>query len=86
MTVVTFFTLYSQADISDLDTIFIWGNVLVLRFFLKPIWNGLFYSLFSKETFISAALNVFFVNIYPPLLKVKKVWFYNGPEAKPGKN
>lgn len=38
--------------------------------FFKSIQNGLFYYLLSKETFTSAALNVFFINIYPPLLKV----------------
>lgn len=39
-----------------------------------------------KRHLTSVALNIFFVNIYPPLLKVKKVCFYNGPEAKPRKN
>jgi len=35
LTVITFFTLYSQANISDFDTVFIWGNVFVLRFFVS---------------------------------------------------
>lgn len=42
----------------------------VIMIFFKSIWNGLFYYLLNKETFTSAALNVFFINIYPPLLKV----------------
>lgn len=44
------------------------------------------YSLLYEKTFNNAAWNVFFVNKYPALLKVKKVCFYNGPGAKPGKN